>query len=101
MSQWKLDKPEHEHDCERCKFLGNYMPSPQKISDLYYCPGADGGAIVCRNSDDGPDYWSMPVCMLINPVYKHGNQMASIALKRAVSAGYLKSSDMWSAAQYF
>ena len=93
-------KPEHEHDCNSCIFLGNYYSSPKKICDMYYCKGSDGGTIIIRNSSDGPDYWSMPVCMLINPIYKHGRQAAANALSIAIKSKVITEKDLYTAAQY-
>jgi hypothetical protein len=45
-------KPQFEHDCEDCKFLGSYDGR-----DLYFCPGG-GPTIIARRSSDPPDYSS-------------------------------------------
>lgn len=43
--------PRYVHDCDSCIYLGQY-----KKYDLYYCSGEY--TIVCRYSDEGPDYTS-------------------------------------------
>lgn len=46
-------KPIHEHDCNRCIFLGNYNGE-----DLYFCPGVKyESTIISRSGIDG-DYGS-------------------------------------------
>jgi hypothetical protein len=43
--------PRHEHDCDRCVFLGQH-----EEFDLYVCPGEP--TLLARRSDEGSDYWS-------------------------------------------
>ena len=50
--------PVHEHDCERCEFLGNHTYEGA-VYDLYFC--MDFGkfpTLVARWSSDGPDCYS-------------------------------------------
>lgn len=53
------EAPVHEHDCERCTFLGTYHYD-KKEHDLYCCVGAGWTSIVARDGDDGPSYSSFP-----------------------------------------
>lgn len=55
------DKPQHSHDCERCKFCGSYTAlDARENRDVYVC-GGEG--VVVRYSSDGPDYaaWPRPI----------------------------------------
>ena len=43
-----MNKPIYEHDCEQCKFLGNYELGKDKY-DLYYCEqGAVQPTVIAR-----------------------------------------------------
>lgn len=44
-------KPQFDHDCESCTFLGIF-----EGEDLYYCPHEP--TVISRRSSDGPDYRS-------------------------------------------
>ena len=46
------------HDCDRCKYTGSMFHNGN-ILDRYVCTDS----VVARRSDDGPDYWSMPISM--------------------------------------
>lgn len=48
--------PRYKHDCDACRYAGNW-----EGQDLYYCPNCDGGTVVLRYGDDGPDYASLPL----------------------------------------
>jgi hypothetical protein len=49
----------HQHDCERCIFMGQSSENDQQV-DLYYCrKNRDGGDLIMRYSDEGGDYRSM------------------------------------------
>lgn len=49
-------KPHHQHDCERCQFLGTNDTS---VVDFYFCPGE--GSLIYRMSDELGDYASFKV----------------------------------------
>jgi len=57
--------PIYKHDCSSCIYLGTYQleedfryfKKDNKWHDLYYC-GSNDPTVICRNSDDGPDYHS-------------------------------------------
>ena len=56
-------KPRYVHDCDNCLFLGCY-----RDFDVYWCQDStsiDGGSIIARNSDLGPDYQSSPVLIAL------------------------------------
>lgn len=50
-------KPRHEHDCERCTFLGCYGDA-----DLYHCAKGVGPTVIARYGAEA-DYASAPVWM--------------------------------------
>jgi len=52
--------PIHEHDCECCKFCGNYV-SKGELFDLYFCPTEQ--SLIARYGVDG-DYMSMDVTLV-------------------------------------
>jgi len=56
-------KPIFLHDCDSCLFLGN---PHDKQYDVYFCPNCDGGSIVIRHGNDGPDYYSTMISLALN-----------------------------------
>lgn len=49
--------PKHEHDCDRCNFVGNYTHNGEEL-DLYHCVGGfDGETVIARYGEMG-DYMS-------------------------------------------
>jgi hypothetical protein len=63
-------KPIYKHDCERCQFVARVSNQGMPDTDWYYCASDISGAtIIGRHSNDGPDYYSCPVNMLVNPIY--------------------------------
>lgn len=51
----ELMKPQFEHDCDNCEFLGHVIINDEG-ADLYYC--AREPTVIARRSSDGPDYSS-------------------------------------------
>ena len=52
-----LDKPQFKHDCNDCKFLGQYTTPGWVKCDLYFCPqGGRIPTVIARYSDEGSDY---------------------------------------------
>jgi hypothetical protein len=51
--------PRYTHDCDACEYLGEHLEY-----DLYYCPRCDGGTVLARYGNDGPDYASTMVSLL-------------------------------------
>ncbi len=50
----------HQHDCERCIFMGQEKDDNGNQADLYYCRiNSNGGDLIMRYSDEGGDYRSM------------------------------------------
>jgi hypothetical protein len=49
-------KPRYTHDCDVCIFVGHF-----ERYDVHYCPRCDGGSLIMRFSNDGPEYASMPI----------------------------------------
>ena len=69
----------YQHDCEKCKPLGEFGEA-----DLYYCDAqAIGGAtVIARHSDEGGDYQS-------GLVFADKIPALGEAKKRAIDAGYM------------
>lgn len=60
-------KPHHDHDCDKCRFLGSvkWEAAENGVADLYVCEDADMGAsfaeratLIARTGSDGPEYTS-------------------------------------------
>ena len=53
------DKPQYQHDCNKCKFLGRFR-SEGTDYDLYFCKQGTGTnpTVIARFGDDGPQYAS-------------------------------------------
>lgn len=68
------EKPLYQHDCTDCQYLGRYLKpmesihdDPDAVYDLYYCPKTSGsGSVLARYGNDGPDYLSMDVRVLVS-----------------------------------
>src|SRR5688572_30134387 len=64
---WGKEMPTFTHDCDDCRFLGTIkvksfrFPKKESTIDSYHCPLCDGGTIVLRYGNNGPDYASMPI----------------------------------------
>ena len=59
-----MSKPNFQHDCNECKFLGTINNNLENV-DCYYCETSiTGSTLIARFSGNGPDYSSMPVNML-------------------------------------
>jgi len=60
-----MSRPKFRHDCDHCEYLGTFFDL-----DVYLCRGESakvlGGSIIARYSDDAPDYYSSPICVLLN-----------------------------------
>ena len=60
-------KPKYKHDCTDCRYLGSmFMPGSPAVADWYKC-GSDP-TVIARFGDDGPNYWSMPVDMVLDKI---------------------------------
>lgn len=68
-----------QHDCEKCKSLGEFG-----YADLYYCDAqAIGGAtVIARYSNEGGDYQS-------GMAFADNIPALGEAKKRAIEAGYM------------
>ena len=59
--------PKYKHDCESCRFLGTFFEF-----DVYLCHQS----IIARYGDDGPEYASSMISILLdqftNPNYRMG-----------------------------
>ncbi len=68
-----------QHDCEKCKPLGEFGDA-----DLYYCDvqSIGGATVIARYSDDGGDYQS-------GMVFADKIPALGEAKKRAIESGYM------------
>lgn len=53
-------QPLYIHDCNGCKFLG-HTTCQDNTYDIYFCKHCDGGSLIARYGNDGPEYAS---CMI-------------------------------------
>jgi hypothetical protein len=51
--------PRYQHDCDGCQFQGQHTVGETEV-DAYWCPKCDGGSVILRYGDDGPEYASSP-----------------------------------------
>lgn len=87
--RWEFDRPQFQHDCSKCKFLGHWegidpnYATPRTVRlDLYYCAqsSCNSPTVIARYGNDGPDYTSGIPCK-IEPL--------QVAQARAIYKGYL------------
>jgi hypothetical protein len=57
-------KPKHKHYCDQCTYLGS-MFMHNKVADWYVC----NDTVLARMSDEGSDYWSMPISVATDDRY--------------------------------
>lgn len=55
-------KAKYIHDCKRCQFIGKY----EKM-DLYVCNQVTGPSVILRYGDEGSEYMSYPLQILLQP----------------------------------
>jgi hypothetical protein len=55
-------KPKFQHDCSKCQYLGTTLDRDSNAHDWY----RHGNTVVARTGDDGPDYWSNDVSMVMD-----------------------------------
>lgn len=93
-------KPQYKHDCERCVYVLSTW-EPGESLDWYVHPMPwrpdfqSGGTVVARRSDEGSDYWAMPIDMIEDDDYlivrnvdnKHA-ALGMVMLARTVLAFY-------------
>ena len=70
-------EPRHDHDCDRCVFLGHHG-----TDDLYVCP--DEPTVIARHSSEGGNYSSG-----LSFVGPRGIAALTEAYDRAVARGLL------------
>lgn len=70
-------EPRYTHDCNTCVYLGQY-----KQYDLYYCAGEP--TIVCRYSDEGPEYNSGLIFAVTKDIKDNDLTHYQVALVRAL-----------------
>ena len=65
-----MEQPVHQHDCDICVFVGADTPQPGEPRvnqvDMYVHPSAHiyNRSLIRRYSSSGPDYTSIPECMV-------------------------------------
>lgn len=58
-----LAKPRYQHDCLKCVYRGQINQY-----DIYTCSNSiDDCSVIARSSDEGSDYWSSPISMMLPP----------------------------------
>jgi len=74
--------PRFTHDCERCRFLGDY-----EEYDLYVC-ARDGkiDTVIARYGSDGPEYMSGVIFAVLDPIKDRSPPLVE-SLKRATALG--------------
>jgi hypothetical protein len=70
----------YEHDCKGCFFLGRFVsPENKEPFDLYFCRRCDGGSCIARYGNEGGEYSSFPVSIIL-------------VLEKEINAGRMHSS---------
>lgn|SRR3990167_8419860 len=69
-SPLNASRPRWTHDCKACRFLGrfDYAESPTDPRwhyDLYYCPKSSGGTVLARWGQQGPQYTSLILTLIV------------------------------------
>lgn len=81
-----MDKPNPplwRHDCPQCVPLGTFT-----FHDLYFCQGILGGTVLARYGNDGPEYLSTPVEILLDNLSDIDDTYPlKVAIQRAQEAG--------------
>lgn len=72
-----MNKPKHQHDCDKCKFLGQATFN-RKMCDWYVCDSASWRSLIARFGEDG-DYYSSSLM---------GNMMLGPLVLRALGLGF-------------
>ena len=75
--------PLFQHDCEKCEFWGVFYGH-----DVWYCQDSDGGvlggSLIARHGDDGPDYGSTPLSVLLrqlnDPYHMIGDHQNNVTM---------------------
>ena len=50
-----------QHDCDSCVYLTSYqVEGEEQARDFYFCPRCDGGSLIARYGNEGPEYSSAP-----------------------------------------
>ena len=75
-----------KHDCDSCQPLGEYgyprHESPNTLFDLYYCPRCDEGSFIARYGNEGSEYESAPLNIVL--IYDNPTNPLVEALKRQI-----------------
>jgi len=59
-----IDKPQFEHDCPACNFLGQALDEEGQLADLYFCPVEK--SLITRYSSDPENYFSMSLTVFLH-----------------------------------
>lgn len=82
------------HDCDSCQYL--YTDTRKKV-DWYVCPtslGSAKGSIIGRYGNDGPEYWSSPVDVILNAGSDSPSDFMTTAYRIARSLGHVEGSKL-------
>jgi len=76
-------EPRYTHDCDACRFVGQYA-SVERDYDVWFCPetGLPGGSIIMRRSSRPDDYLSADTSLI-----RGSGSVLAQGLKLAVSKG--------------
>lgn len=69
-SENNVEQPKFQHDCNDCKYLGTFFNL-----DVYLCSKSGRGSIIARFGNDGPDYYSSRISVLLNELINPNNKI--------------------------
>jgi hypothetical protein len=82
-------KPVHQHDCEKCRFLGTVIGECGYRQDMYVCVQSTYTDYISRFGSDGPEYGSTTCSVL---PYLPAGTIYHLVAALEKKAGYVPSS---------
>lgn len=76
-----IGTPHYTHDCDSCEYLGQYDHN-DRVFDLYYCPRCDEGSVLARYSNEGSNYLSIMLGVLLYAGYPHDAPLVEAARRQ-------------------
>lgn len=77
-------KPQFTHDCDGCQFLGRHKRG-QAHFDLYYCSkGILNGTLLARYGNEGSEYLSSSVDVLLYAGYQSNDPLIEAARRQII-----------------
>lgn len=73
-----MAQPKYKHDCDECKFLGQYLSNTARVIDIYWC------------QRKGKDPTMLSLTSVIGRYGNRGEEYASSHPPKAFSAGHLE-----------